>query len=231
MAMPRNTRAHDSLQANLAEVNRLLEIHTKLTGTAKGYRHNVEVLNKSAVVLLVACWEAFVEDLAETAFGILLRRAKAHTEFSTKVLAQAGRPLRQAADEMEIWRLAGDGWRDVMRKHKEALFDRYIGKLNTPKPDQVDELFRSLLGVPRVSDSWRWSHMTSPRATAKLQELVVLRGSIAHRVKASESVLKDRVRASTDFVYRVAVTTSNALRAYILKQTGSEPWPELPLRH
>jgi hypothetical protein len=54
---------------NVAETERLIDIHSALTGKERGYRHNVEVLNKSGIVLLVACWEAFIEDLAEKLAG------------------------------------------------------------------------------------------------------------------------------------------------------------------
>jgi hypothetical protein len=45
------------LVSNVVEVESLLKIHRKLTGPGPGRRH-VEVLNKSGIVVLVACWEA-----------------------------------------------------------------------------------------------------------------------------------------------------------------------------
>ena len=62
-----------------------MEIHTKIAGPTVGAKHNVEVLNKSAIVLLVACWEAYVEDLAGVSFRLLLRRAKRPDAFPSKV--------------------------------------------------------------------------------------------------------------------------------------------------
>jgi len=217
---------HLNFWKNREEVTRLLEIHTKTSGTGRGHKHNVEVLNKSAIVLLVACWEAFVEDLAEDAFSILLRRAAKHDVFPQKVLSEAADPLKESRDSRQVWQLAGDGWREVLRKHKESLFARYIGKLNTPKPEQVDALYESLLGIKAISGTWHWSHMSSQASITKLNELVELRGSIAHRVSASRTVLRSDVLNYSDFVNRVAMQTSNAARSFLLKTTKKEPWPE-----
>jgi hypothetical protein len=58
----------------MTEVRRLLQIHGQLGGTGPGRRWGSEVLNKSAVVLLVACWEAYLEDLVTHAFDESLNR-------------------------------------------------------------------------------------------------------------------------------------------------------------
>lgn len=44
------------------DIDRLLEIHQRLGGKGKGRRHQLEVLNKSAIVLISAIWEAYCED-------------------------------------------------------------------------------------------------------------------------------------------------------------------------
>ena len=217
---------HLNLWKNLDGVHRLLEIHTKMSGKKPGYKHNVEVLNKSAIVLLVACWEAFVEDLAEDAFSILLRRAKKHTVFSSRVLADAAKSLKDASDPRDMWKLAGDGWRQVLRSHKTTIFERYTGKLNTPRPHQVDALYESVLGIKSISRTWRWQGMKPQAAVSKLEGLIELSGSIAHRVEASTTVLKNHVRDYVDLVNRIAVQTSNAVRIEVVSATGKEPWPK-----
>ncbi|MGH8430221.1 MAG: HEPN domain-containing protein, partial [Solimonas sp.] len=47
---------------NVDEVDRLRRIHSLITTEGPGRKYNVEVLHKSGIVLLVACWEAFIED-------------------------------------------------------------------------------------------------------------------------------------------------------------------------
>ena len=53
----------NSLKTNFQEIDRIIEIHGEISGSGPGYKHNVQVLNKSAIVLLLACWEAYIEDL------------------------------------------------------------------------------------------------------------------------------------------------------------------------
>jgi hypothetical protein len=197
-----------------------------MSGKGPGYKHNVGVLNKSAIVLLVACWESFIEDLAETAFSILLSRAKKHDFFATRVLADAAEPLKESRDDRAVWKLAGDGWKSVLKEHRATLLEKYTGKLNTPRASQVDGLYESLLGMKSTSSNWHWQHTTATNARKKLDDLIDLRGSIAHRVKASRKVGKNDVRDHIDFINRIAAITSNAVRSLVLEKTGKEPWPQ-----
>ena len=150
--MPEEFPTHtQKLMANMEEVVRLVDIHQEMTGTARGRRHNVAILNKSGLVLMVSCWEAFVEDLALHAFDWLLTHAKTPGVFPSRVLTLASKRLRDAEDTRKIWELAGDGWRRVLSQHKVTVLKQSIGKLNTPRSRQVDTLFSDLLGFKRLS--------------------------------------------------------------------------------
>jgi hypothetical protein len=227
---PPEVRHLKSLYDNLVEVALLLEIHRQIAGPTVGAKHNVEVLNKSGIVLLVACWEAYVEDLAGESFKLLLRRAKDPNAFSTKVLIAASKALREDKDARRVWDLAGDGWRTVLRNHQGQVVRRYIGNLNTPKPDRIDELFASLLGLSSVSRRWSWRKCNPAQARARLNRLVELRGSIAHRVSTPRSVQKKDVVNSADFVGRLAVATHNAVSAYLGTALGHRPWDDYSYR-
>jgi hypothetical protein len=61
------SEAQKSLDANLKEIERLLALHTMVGGKTKGRRYGLEVLNKSAIVLITAYWEAYCEDIAAEA--------------------------------------------------------------------------------------------------------------------------------------------------------------------
>jgi hypothetical protein len=223
---PPKARHLDTLLANLKEVERLLEIHTKIAGSTVGAKHKVEVLNKSGIVLLVACWEAFIEDLAEVSFRLQLRRAKRPEIFPSKVLALASKKLREDKDERRVWDLAGDGWKTVLRDHQDQVLKRYIGNFNTPKPKQIDELFSSLIAVPKVSKKWSWHRCTPAKARARLDKLVTLRGAIAHRVSAPRSVRKSDVEYAASFIGRLAVATHNAVNTSLSTRLGHPPWQE-----
>lgn len=209
---------------NRDEVIRLLDIHKQLVGEKPGYKANVEVLNKSAIVLLVACWEAFIEDLASEAFEIMLKNAKSHEIFPTCVLTTATRDLKTSNDERKIWELAGLGWKDVLIKHKSKVIERYIGSLNTPRADNIDKLFKDLIGFPVLSAEWHWKAKSPENVRNSLSDLITLRGSIAHRVNASRSVRKVTVEKAIEFINRLCVISHNRVNSYLATKVGEEPW-------
>jgi len=62
----------NALIDNVNEVDRLSQIHGQITTKGPGYKHDVQVLHKSTIVLLVACWEAYVEYLAKEALEYMI---------------------------------------------------------------------------------------------------------------------------------------------------------------
>ena len=213
-----------NLISNTGEVVNLIHLHAAIVGGRRGRPPNLEVLSKSAVVLLVACWEAYIEDLASNSFEFLLANAASPDTFPAKVLAVASRSLREGSDARSVWKLAGEGWRAVLIQHKTAVFDRYIGRLNTPRPSQIDALLEELIGLKKLSQTWKWRGMSNRSAIDKLGRLITLRGEIAHRVNVSRSVRRRYVESSTGFVNRLAATSSNVTREHLMLKTNIEPW-------
>jgi len=96
--------------------------------------------------------------------------------------------------------------------------------LNTPKAEQIDELFRSAIGIPKLSSYWRWDRMTIARAREKLDEFVTLRGAIAHRGQASQSVRKSQVEDSLKHIRRLVARTGGRVNLTVTKATGKRMW-------
>ncbi len=214
----------NNLLNNASEVERLVEIHTKIAGEGRGKRGGVEVLNKSAIVLLVACWESFIEDVASSAFNIILDKAKTPKAFPNKVLVLASKNLRENKDETKVWGLAGSGWKKILKKHREKILKKYIGTFNTPKTKNINALFLSLIGVKRISSTWYWPAMSVSKSTEKLDRLVEIRGEIAHEVKTTRSVRKSNTIDYTEFIKRLAAEVSNSLAWEINDTFGEYPW-------
>src|SRR5258708_4930723 len=123
----------ETFQENLGQVKNLLTIHEFATGNKPGRRHSgFSTLNKSGVVLLVACWEAFIEDLADKTFSSLLRTAKSPLSFSTDVQKLIVKALREDRHELKMLELAGGGWKKVFHDHKSKTLAKYIYGFSTP---------------------------------------------------------------------------------------------------
>ena len=206
--------------SNVKEVDRLSAIHAAVTKKGPGRKHNVEVLHKSGIVLLIACWEAFVEDLATSALSFLVDSAKDHTKIPKDVLERIAGRLHG----MKAWDLAGDGWRKSCRDHLKEVLARTTGVLNTPRTAQVDELFEKTLGLKALSSKWTWQGRTAKSCQTSLDSLVTLRGSIAHRVTAAQSVGKADVQDAREFISRLAVKSHNAVNYHLGRVLGSPPW-------
>ena len=65
---------------------------------------------------------------------------------------------------MWAWDLAGVRWRSVLRAHGNAIIEEMTGPLNAPKSSNVKALFKDVMGIPDVTDSWRWPRMTASAA-------------------------------------------------------------------
>lgn len=214
----------NNLLSNLKETHRLLDIHKEVSGTGPGYRHNVQVLNKSAVVLLVATWEAYIEDLAEGSFSHLVGHSNEPDNIPNKVLTLASKDIRKSQDHRAIWKLAGTGWKTILREHMSAVIKEKIGTLHTPRPKQIDDLFSSLIGISNLSKCWYWQGMSNSNATEKLNQLITLRGDIAHRVETTEQIKKQYVKDCGLTIIRMSVISNNKCRAHLHKITGTYPW-------
>ena len=211
------------LLENLKEVELLMAIHTKVAGDGRGRKYDVEVLNKSAIVLVVACWEAFVEDLAELALKALVDGAKDHTVIPTSILER----VASKNTGMNAWKLAGAGWKSAIRDNYKEVLAKTTGSLNTPRAPQVDELFAKTIGLPDLSSHWSWPRRKASQTTTTLDRLVSLRGSIAHRVSHSQSVTKREVTSALDLVARLAIKSNNTVRKFVHARTNVYPWHEI----
>lgn len=209
---------------NTEEVTRLLQLHEEKTGKASGRRYGVEVLNKSSIVLLTACWEAFVEDAASSAFEFILEKTTDPANLPKEVMRRVAKAVREDKHELRPWDLASDGWRKVLLSYRKTMLHTHVSFFNTPKAGNVDALFAELLGLESMSENWTWINMPAEKARDRLAKYVELRGSIAHRVKSSQSIHKKTVTDYSAFATRLAVRTANVTRRYVRTVVGHFPW-------
>jgi hypothetical protein len=75
-----------------------------------------------------------------------------------------------------------------------------------------------------MSSAWRWKGRSVTQVTEALDALVTLRGSIAHRVVASQRVRKKDVLDARDLISRLAAKSSNRVRTFLHERVGKYPW-------
>jgi hypothetical protein len=210
---------HELLE-NLDESVSLLRIHGEVVGRGPGRKYGVEVLNKSALVLIVACWEAYVEDTVTAALTFMIDNCKDHTIFPKNVLERVG----STKQGLKSWDLAGDGWKVALKDNLMGVLAKTTGTLNTPRAPQVDELFQKVIGLTNLSSTWKWNNVRSQQVVDRLDSLITTRGSIAHRVKHSAPVYKKTVREAADLIGRLSARTNNETRKHVHGLVGKYPW-------
>lgn len=117
-----------------------------------------------------------------------------------------------------------------LRNNMKGVLAKTMGSLNTPRTAQIDELFRKVIGLERLSSAWSWKGRSAAQSAAALDALVTLRGSIAHRVSTAKNVgLKD-VREARNLIFRLSVKSHNRVCRFLSGTVGSAPWLGLTFR-
>jgi hypothetical protein len=210
---------------NAEHVVELIALHAE-KNKGKKTHHTHEILTKSCVVLSVACWEAFLEDTAEKAVDFLVSKTDSPKKLPKELLKVVSTEIKSNKNELMVWELAGDGWKDVLKNHYKVMLRKHLGQFNTPRAGNVDDLFHVVLGMEKLSAVWFWKGMSNQNAKDMLSDIITLRGSIAHRVQTSQKVtraLADRYAVHLIFL---AIKTNNKVRKYVHSITGEYPWKE-----
>jgi hypothetical protein len=216
--------ARKAFGQNCDDIDRLLEIHGDLGGDAPGRRRRLEVLNKSAIVLITAVWEAYCEDIVAEGLRHLVEHAPSADSLPKELRKQVLVELTAEKDQLAVWKLAGEGWRTVLEARLERLEQERNRRLNTPKTVQINDLFLTGLGIPKISASWKWNRMSQTSAEQKLDRYVNLRGSIAHRGAGPGAVKKAQVTDYYGHVTRLVGKTGGRVNRIVSGATGKTLW-------
>lgn len=219
------SEAHKGFTQDKADIERLWEIHAEIAGSGPGFKNNVEVLNRSAILLITACWEVYVEDVATEAFNFMLENAPSIEKFPEEVRRKvSGQILRRKDEKLEIWNLAGTGWQQELRDYYKGIMEKRSDLLNTPKSEGVSNLFKSLLDLDNVCQFWKWRGMSSAQACAKLDEYITVRGDIAHRFRSKNNAYKGHAYSYLNHVVRLVDITDHQVRQFTEGKIGTSPW-------
>lgn len=215
----------DGFIQNGKQVLELLALHREKNADKKTH-HAHEILTKSCVVLLVACWEAFVEDAAEKSVQFLVEKLDVPSNLPKVLLRHIALELKSDSNDLKVWELSGDGWKAAVSGHYRAMLSKHLGPFNSPKAGNIDELYKRTLGLENFSSGWAWKGMSNKNAKQKLNELIELRGAIAHRVQTSKRVTRALADAYAVHLIFLAIKSSNSLRQHLKAAVGEFPWDE-----
>jgi hypothetical protein len=127
--------ARKAFGQNCDDIDLLLEIHGDLGGDAPGRRRRLEVLNKSAIVLITAVWEAYCEDIVAEGLRHLVEHAPSADALPKELRKQVLAELASDKDELAIWRMRSSA--GVM--YRSQMSDSLSAVLSTPASPRGEE--------------------------------------------------------------------------------------------
>jgi hypothetical protein len=178
----------------------------------------LEGVIRSAIILSVTAWEAFIEDVLQAAFRHRLSAADTpqRVEGTFRAVAewwlsQGGKDKPKPADLM---RWAGDGWKEVLTNR----FNDEIARLNTPDTQNIRELSRKWLGWDLTS-CWEWESVSIASACSRLDALIDRRGKLVHRPKdmfdfADKGALRKEAEDAVELVDQLKTRSVEGLLAH-----------------
>jgi len=189
---------------NIKDIEMLFVIHQQITGTRTGRRVGVETLNKSAIVLITAIWEAFCEDILAEATEVICGNISNTNSLPEAIKKGIATKIKNDKHELACWRLAEAGWKNVLR---DEYVSSIISGMNSPTSFNVRSLFDRGIGLDDVTINWSWPGMSVESACRKLDSFVDIRHKIAHRGKLPKSSVSKGQAES--YLYHVARLVRN----------------------
>jgi hypothetical protein len=218
------SKSRQAFDRNVKDIERLLEIHADVGGDTKGRRFGLEVLNKSAIVLITAIWEAYCEDLAAEALENLVANVSSGLNLPKELKKKIVSDIEADRNDLAMWDLADGGWKVRAKARVKTLMTERNRRLNTPKSDQINGLFNEAIGLSNVSSAWYWKKMSNAQARKKLDNFVELRGAIAHRGTSASGVKKAQVTGYLALVKRIVGKTGGRVNTHVRGATGKPLW-------
>ena len=113
------SKAYGMFNFRLGEVEQVLQARSLLN--EKNYRdkpgrRNLAALNKSALILLCAAWEAYVEDLLSESLEFVISKVSNPTELPQKLQKKLCAHVKKEKHELKALELCGDGWKKLCRE-------------------------------------------------------------------------------------------------------------------
>lgn len=202
----------DRLNERLSDARRLLEIHEEATGAAAGRRRNVDVLNRSAMILAMAAWEGFCEEIVSVHATRISRKLKNKEDLPQSIRTPFMYWFHDKYDldkltnetKLRMWEIAGSGWRKEFRSYIE----RKVDDLNTPNFKNIKQLMFQVLGIRDFGSNWIQGRHSPDHYRSRLNETLDVRHRIAHGAHNNATVGKKTAKDAIALVERLARWTT-----------------------
>lgn len=207
------SHAYGVFTKNLRQVDKLLQAFTDLRPHTRGRKH-LDHLTRAAILFLCSSWEVYLEQVSQESCGIIARKLSSPKDLPEKVRKTLSRSIRAAKNELEPVEFAMD-W----RFYYCVAIQKYVARLNTPKNGQVLEIMEKYLGADVIDVKEKIPQLS------KINEIVKIRGEIAHNIFSEDYVKEDMVISQKTTIVQLVKEIELYLYEYLALITdGRKPW-------
>ncbi len=202
----------------VVDVDKLINTHSFLSDSGRG-RRGLGHITRSGVVMLCAAWEQYMESVLLESLKKMIDSTSSPDNIPVPVKRYLSTYVKESKHELKPFELAGDGWVNLLQEVAQYQVD----KLNTPKKEHLDKLFKRFLGIESISDSWDGTY-------PDLDEFVGVRGDIAHQGSGANYVKIPDLISYRDDIEKIIVIVDNYLADHLAEyhQTNNgrykSPW-------
>lgn len=226
--MPSNARKR--FDQNSEDIDNLIDLYRGVVDLWEGgdepepVPEGYEVLFRSAVVLLVSFWEAYIEDICSESLNHLVKHATDAEKLPKDIKKQVADELKAAKNQIEMWLLADNGWRHYLEKRLPTMREARERSFNTPKAQNTADFVRKVLGINDIRTSWSFDGITPDMASKQLDKLVEVRGQIAHRGRVEQRLDEKYIEEHVAFLRNIVSKTGGRINSHVKKVTGKPLW-------
>ena len=221
--MPSNARK--KFDENARDIDQLIDLYKGVVTLYKYQREAVpegsEVLFRSAIVLMVSHWEAYVEDICGEALDHLVTHVSGPTKLPKEIKKHVAREIKASKNEIEVWRLAGQGWKNYLHSRMSTLRLARNRSFSTPRAQHTAEFIRQTIGIEDIRESWNFDGKDSTTISRQLDNLVEIRGEIAHRGRVGRRLDAEFVTDHTAFLRKLVSKTGGQINKYVKQISGA----------
>jgi RiboL-PSP-HEPN len=184
----------------------------------------IDVLYRSAVVLMVSHWEAYIEAISSEALAFIIENLKHSDDLPKELKKQIAKEIKDEKNELEMWQLADDGWKDYLKKRLKKYEESRNRSFNTPKSAQTDDFIQRTIGITKITEAWKSESFEPKEARNKIDKLVEIRGQIAHRGRLEQQLSKEWILAHVSFLKKIVSKTGGRIKKHVKGITGKDLW-------
>jgi hypothetical protein len=196
----------------LKDVDSLIETHSRMKTGNRGRQHQGH-LTRSALFVLCAAWEHYIELLCEELFNKMLPQVKCDSLERRYKLKLINIVKNHAPDESYCLNLAGEGWKVLL---KESMMNE-IDKFHSPKFLPVKQLISDYIGFDLSS-------LMRAEDISLVDDLVKNRGEIAHKGGKAYYPTIGEVKNYRDCICTIVMKIDDKLAEHGKITTGKKPW-------